>query len=264
MTRARIKRVGRVRDAVDASPVRRHLLNEAYEWFTMFGELTDDDHVAFEVVEKALRGGKDAPVEAEAVVAKRANKARKAYHERERPHETWPPSVRGMLFDEALFEVEPLRKLARAAITVEVSAGGDVENCAFGARHGIPGYGNVAMHVLGWPKKLVVPPFEDEAERLIVRLDNLRGNIDHDDPNWTTVQGNAVAAFWHHGELPDDDLHLEGVLVNVGLDLLQVHRRKKKGAKGIALISKLERAKGEEFEELLGQLGALAAAKQLC
>ena len=34
-------------------------------------------------------------------------------------------------------------------------------------------------------------------------------------------------------------------------------------AEGIALIGKLERAKGEEFEGLLEQLGALVSAKQL-
>ncbi len=263
MTRAHARRIAKVRHAQDASPVRRHVLNEAYEWFTLFGELTDDDHVAFEVVEKALRGGADAPLEADAVVAKRANKARLAYHQRERPSERWPPSVRAMIFDEALFEVEPIRKLARAAIVLEVVHGGDVENPAFMARFGIPGYGCVAMHILRWQDRLSVSPYEDEATRLFVRLDNVRGRVDHDDPNWSTVQGKAVAAFYRTGELPDDDLHLEGVLVNVGLDLLQRRRQGKDVAEGIELISKLERAEGEEFEALLKQFGALAAAKQL-
>ncbi len=261
--RAIRRRIGRVQNAIDAAPVREHVLQEAYAWFTMFGELPDDDHVAFEVVEKALRGGEDAPPEADDVVAKRADKARLAYHKRERPRDHWPPSVRGMLFDEALFDHPPLRELARRAIAVEVAYGGDVENPAFGARHGIPGYGNVAMHVLGWPAKLVAPPYEDEARRLLVRLDNLRGRIPHGDPNWTAVQGGAVAAFYRDGALPDDDLHLEVVLVNVGLDLLQAHRGGKDVAKGIALIGKLERAEGEEFLELLQVLSELAAARLL-
>lgn len=263
MTRTRTKRLGRVRDAVDASPVRREVLKEAYEWFTLFGELTDDDHVAFEVVERALRGGQDAPVENEAVVVKRADRARVAYHQREHPHQTWPPSVRGMIFDEALFEAEPMRKLARAAITLEVIHGGDVENPAFMARFGIPAYGCVAMHVMRWQDRLSMAPYEDDATRLFVRLDNVRGRIDQDDPNWSTVQAKAIVAFHRHGELPDDELLLEAVLVDVGLDLLQAHKRGKDVAEGIALIGKLERAKGEEFEGLLEQLGALVSAKQL-
>ncbi len=262
MTRARTRRIGRVRAAVDASPVRRHVLAEAYEWFTMFGELTDDDHVAFEVVEKALRGGKDAPIEPEAAVAKRADKARLAYHQRTRPIETWPPSVRALIFDEALFEVEPVRNLARAAIALEVVHGGDVENPAFMARFGIPGYGCVGMHIMRWQDRLSVTPYEDDATRLCVRLDKVRGRIDHDDPNWTTVQGKAIATFYASGELPDDDLHLEALLVDVGLDLLQAHKRGKDVAEGLELIRKLERAEGDEFKGLIEELSALAMASQ--
>src|SRR5690606_18595259 len=155
------------------------------------------------------------------VVAKRANKAKLAYHQRERPHETWPPSVRGMIFDEALFEEEPMRKLARATITIEVLNGGDVENPAFMARFGIPGYGCVAMHVMQWQDRLTVAPYEDEATRLFVRLDKVRGRIDQSDPNWSTVQAKAIVAFYRRGELPHDELLLEAVLVDVGIDLLR-------------------------------------------
>lgn len=262
MNRARERRIAKVRHAIDASPVRRHLLNEAYESFTMFGELDEDDHVAFEVVEKALRGGADAPVETEDKVAERAKKARLAYHERSRPSETWPPSVRGMIFDEALFEGEPIRNLARAAIALEVAHGGDVESPGFMARHGIPGYGSVAMHVMRLQDWLSAAPYEYEATRLFVRLDNLRGSIDHDDPRWFTVQGKAIAAFYRTGELPTDDLHLEGVLVSVGIDMLRAHRSGKKVGKGIELLSKLERARGAEFEALLEKFGAFVQTKQ--
>jgi hypothetical protein len=260
--RAHTKRIGRIRDAIDAAPVRRGILNEAYEWFTMFGELTDDDHVAFEVVEKALRGGEDAPLEAEGRIAKRVAKARLAYHRREHPRDTWPPSVRAMLFDEALFDPEPLRGIARAAIATEVAWGGDVENPAFAARHGIPGYGSVAMHVCGYPRQLAIPPYEDQAERLFVRLDNLRGRIDQDNPDWE-AQGRALAAFWQAGELPGDDLLLEGVLVNVELDLLHAHKRGKKVGKAMELLARLRRAEGDEYEDLLVKLSGMAAAKRL-
>ncbi len=261
MSRARIKRVGRVRDAVDASPVRRHLLKEAYEWFTLFGELVDDDHVAFEVVEKALRGGADAPLDADDRIAERAKKARLTYHQRTRPSETWPPSVRAMIFDEALFEVEPIRKLARAAIALEVVHGGDVENPAFMARFGIPGYGCVAMHIMRWQDRLSVAPYEDEATRLFVRLDNVRGRIDQGDPDWSTVQAKAIVAFYRNGELPHDELLLEAVLVHVGIDLLRAHKRGKDVAEGLELIRELELAEGEPTDTQLRQLAALAGSR---
>lgn len=263
MTRASQKRLGRLRQAIDASPVRRHLLREAYEWFTSFGELPDDDHLAFEVVRQALRGGEEAPLDDEPTVARQAKQARLAYHQKQRPASRWPPSVRSLLFDEALFEQPPLRKIARAAIALEVARGGDVENEAFAARHGIPGYGSVAMHVLGWPGKLAAAPFEEQANRLFVRLDRFRGEINHDDPGWLDAQGRAIEAFWKNGELPADDLHLDGVLINVELDLLASHRHGKDVAESMAVMDRLAHAQGDEVEGLLEKLSGLARAGKL-
>lgn len=183
--RARDRRLGRVKDAIDGAPVQRHLLREEYGWFRDWGELSDDDHMAYEVVAQALRGGKEEDLTGNI-----------PFHKRERPGEQWPPSVRAMLFDEALDPCPPLRRLARAAIATEVAWGGDVENPGFAARHGIPAYGSVAMHVVGWPRRLTVPPYQDQARRLLVRLDNVRGRIDHEDPRWLKDQANAIVAFW--------------------------------------------------------------------
>ena len=57
--RAREGRMARLKKAIDASPVRRGVVREAYGWFKDFGELDDDDHVAYEVVQQALRGGEE-------------------------------------------------------------------------------------------------------------------------------------------------------------------------------------------------------------
>ena len=125
--RARDNRLGRVKQAIEVSPVRRGVLREAYEWFRDFGEFDDDDHVAYEVVQQALRGGEEQAPEDEARLARRVHVDKSAYQRRDRPAEAWPPTVRNLLFDEALFEEPGIRRLARAAIALEVAHGGDVE-----------------------------------------------------------------------------------------------------------------------------------------
>ena len=205
--RSHDNRLGRVKQSIEASPVRRGVLREAYEFFTMFGELDDDDHIAYEVVQQALRGGEEQAPEDEARLAKRMRAVKIAYQMRERPAEAWPPTVRNMLFDEALFEEPGMRRLARAAIACEVAHGGDVESPGFAAHHGIPMFGSVSLHIWGWPKILVLPPYEFQAKRLLARVDNIRGRIDQNDPNWSQVQAKAIVRFKQTGELPDDDLH---------------------------------------------------------
>jgi hypothetical protein len=103
--RATAKRMKRVQQAIDASPICPHTLREEYEWFQGFGELPEDDHLAYEVVMKALQGGQECQ-----------QSDTTPYREREQPREQWPPSVRGFLFDEALDADQQLRDLARAAI----------------------------------------------------------------------------------------------------------------------------------------------------
>ena len=261
--RARDNRLGRVKQAIDASPVRRGVLREAYEFFTMFGELDDDDHVAYEVVQQALRGGDEQAPDDEARLAKRVRADKSAYHLRERPAEAWPPTVRNMLFDEALFEEPRIRRLARAMIACEVAHGGDVESPGFAARHGIPMFGTVALHMWGWPKNLVLPPYEFQAKRVLARLDNVRGRIDQDDPKWFDVQAEAIVAFRQTGELPDDDLHIDAVLVDVEMDALAAHRKGRDVAELMALLDKVQRLDGEDQEEALKRVCAMAKERRL-
>ena len=240
-----------------------HVLREAYGWFKDFGELPDDDRVAFEVVQQALRGGNEHPLEDEAKLAARVQRAGIAYQRREAIGDTWPPTVRALLFDEALFAHPALQKLARAQIAVEVTYGGDVESPGFGARHGIPIYGSIAMHIAGYPTRLALPPYKDQARRLFVRLDNIRGRIDHDDPGWFEAQAEAVSRFYALGKLPDDELHLEALLVMVELDLLQKHKKGKDVAKAMALFNQLARPQDEHWDEALDKLCEMAKAGRI-
>jgi hypothetical protein len=263
--RTRDKRIGRVKQAIEEAPVRRHLLREAYEWFKDFGDLPeDDDHVAFEVVQQALNGGKEQPLVDEAKVRARVRKAEIAHQRREALDDAaWPPSVRALLFNEALFEFPALRAAARAQIAVEVAYGGDVENPAFGARHGIPVYGSIALHMGGWHKRLVLPPYEFQAEQLLVRFDNIRGQIPHEDPKWFEVQGKAIVKFKETGELPDDDLHIDSVLANVEMDQLVAHKKGKDVSEVMALLNTVQRRDGEEQQEALKRVCEMAAAGRI-
>lgn len=264
MTRTCNKRLHRVRHALDCSPVRREVLREAYEGFTQFGELPDDDHVAFEVVQQALRGGEEEPLQGAPLVAFQARKAEIAYQRCEAlDAASWPPTVRTLLFDEALFADPALREAARAQIAIEVAYGGDVESTAFGARHGIPMYGSVAMHMGGWHTKVVLPPYEFQATRLFVRLDNIRGRVPQDDPNWFEVQAKARVKFGQTGKLPDDDLHLDALLASVEMDLLVAHKKGKDVAEAMALLNNVQWREGEEQQEALKRVCDLAAAGHL-
>jgi hypothetical protein len=223
--RTRTNRLSRLKQSIDASPVRLGVLREAYEWFRDFGELPDDDdHVAYEVVQQALRGGEEQPVDDEASVAKRVRDAKIAYHQRGRPREQWPPTVRAFLFDEALFGQLPHRKVARAAIAFEVAHGGDVACELFAARHGLPTHGTVGAHVIGFPRRWIRPPYEFQGTRLLVRLDNIRARVPQDDERWFEEQAKAIVEFKRTGQLPDDDLHCDSVLANVELDQILAHK----------------------------------------
>jgi hypothetical protein len=62
--RANSKRLERLHGVITAAPVLRGVLDEAYEWFTMFGELPEDatdDHVALAVIHRPMNGGVDKP-----------------------------------------------------------------------------------------------------------------------------------------------------------------------------------------------------------
>jgi len=250
--RTRNKRLGRVQQAIDASPVCEHALEEDYEWFRSFGELPDDDHVAYDIVMQALNGGE-----------KRQEQETKPFRDREQPRDEWPPSVRALLFDEALTANKQLRKLARAVIATEVAWGGDVENPGFAARHGIPTYGCVAMHVSGYTRRLKAAPYEDQATRLFIRHDNICGRISKKTDSWFAAVGEATAQFWTNGELPDDALVLDTMLVFLELDMLGAHRKGTDVSAPMALLNSLARAKGDERDELLVELSARAAAGEL-
>lgn len=259
--RTRDRRTGQVLRAIEDAPVRPHLLREAYEWFTSFGELPDDDElVAYEVVHQALRGGKERIPGARGA-ARDAHKAGQPYQGRkELETSDWPPSVRSMLFEEALFGHPKIRDLARAQIGVEVAYGGDVESPGFGARHGLPMYGSIALHMSGWRQRLVRPPYEFQATRLLARLDNLCGRIPNDDDRWLDAMAEATVRFKVTGELPANDQMAEMVLANVEMDQLMAHKAGRDVAEVMGLLNDVARSEGNAMEAALNRLCEMARA----
>jgi hypothetical protein len=190
-------------------------------------------------------------------------RAKIAYRERERPGSTWPPSVRALLFDEALFEIETLRNVARAAIATEVAWGGDVDSEGFAARHGIPCYGSVAMHVCGWRARLAVPPYEDRAKRLFVRIDSLHGRVPSDEHKWFVELDAAIQRCRATGELPDDEVLAEGVQTQIEMGLLRRHRAGKDVKAAMVVLDKIATGGDDELAEALEKLKELAVAGKL-
>jgi hypothetical protein len=236
------KRLSKLRRVVEAAPILPHLMKEYYPWFRDFGELPDEHLVAVAVVQRALRGGSERhadPIEFEQV------------------------SVRDSLFEEALFDPPPMRAVARAVIATEVAYGGNVESPAFASHHGLPIYGKVSLHVLGWPRMLVKEPYEDQAKRLLVRLDGVRARVASDNDPWLTAQAQAQLRFYATGELPKDELHRDGVLVSVELDLLWAHHRGRDASEGLALFKRTQWGETEEREAAVKGICELAAARKL-
>jgi hypothetical protein len=214
--RAFDKRLEKLRVAVNAAPVLPHVMEEAYEWFWMFGELYDEDHIAAAVIQKALRGGGDEPA-----TTRRGVRLTVATEAGSGDMMT----VREPLFEEALHESPYVREIARAAIGVEVAHGGNVESPGFGARHGLPVFGTVGMHVLGYPAKYVAPPYEFQGERILTLYDDLRARIDQRNPKWFDPIGDAMFEFRTKGELPSDEFLRDFAVVDAAIDGLRANKR---------------------------------------
>jgi hypothetical protein len=251
-------RVARLRIAIEASPVHRGILNEAYDAFCGFGELPDEDLVAFEVVQRALRGGEEVRFEGDGQVARRRSEVEVAYRRRSRS--LWPMTIRQLLFYEALFEPQVIRRLTRHVIAHEVWLGADVESTGFAARHGTPTFGLATFHATDYPWARIKPPYEYQAKELRVRFDKLRARIPAGDQRWFEFQSKAIIAFREDGTLPREDLHLEMVLANVELDHLLAHPTDEDAAVVVGLFRDLAWLDGDEQAAALRKLQEFAKA----
>jgi hypothetical protein len=121
------------------------------------------------------------------------------------------------------------------------------------------------MHVLGFPQQWVRPPYEEQAARLFAREDAMRARIPlpTEDPGWFEDQVNATIEFYRTGALPEDELRLDALLAHIELDAIIAHKKGRDVGELMALLDKVQWKEGEEQEEALKRVCAMAAAGRL-
>jgi hypothetical protein len=221
------KRVQRVEQLIAARPIRADVLDHAFEHFCATGELPEEQRLAREVCDRALLYK---PVREPIVdIGAHLEDLKRILAElRSRPDlDLSAPqhdhSVRLRVFNEAVYGHEIVRTAARAVIRITVRNGADVTDPQFLAEHSLPEYSSVALHLLGFPENLAKPPYVRQAKRLFARIASFRSRLDHGSRSRLEEFDAAFPAFVRTGELPEDDLVLECVLVVAALLVLMAH-----------------------------------------
>ncbi len=127
----------------------------------------------------------------------------------------------------------------------------------------IPDWGSVGWHLIGLPERMVKPPYENQAQRLFDRFDDLRGRIDRDDSRWMDAYGEAAMVFLHEGELPEDELMCEVVLANGEFMGLLQHHVGHGDAEVMAAFDQVAKAKGKKRATAIARVSAMAAEGRL-
>ena len=237
-------RLARVKHAMDRRPIPQWVIDEAFEMFRWEGELPEDERLAALVCAKA--GYRDTPTTIEGLAAAVSRILVRAAERDETGAET--ELVRDALFDEALYGPDRVKWWARKALRVLVCRGGDVTDPEFANEHGLPEFGTVGMHVLGYPRRLAKAPYEEQGRRLFDRYDEIRRRMDRSPDDDFEPLAEAFLAFEERGELPAAGLLRDYVLAEVEIEMLREHRAGRDVAEVMALLDRVAMATGEERE----------------
>jgi hypothetical protein len=119
------------------------------------------------------------------------------------------------LYDEAVWCWEYARLKAREALQLLCSLGFDVTQPIFAGRvklsHG-PKHGYVGLWFMGDDENLMVPPYEEQARRLLARYDILRDRMYERHARILPMLEAANRDFLDAGELPADEVLRDCVL----------------------------------------------------
>lgn len=203
------KRMTRVRDAIDTLPVRPWALQKAFQNFRETGDLPEEQRLADAVARKVL--GLEGVQDPGFGVVVAGSERR--------------PTVRECLLDEAVHGDDYIRRVARAALQWEVDGGADPTDPQFLADRDFPTYGSVGLSLLGYPERLVVPPYENQAHRLFARLGSLLEQVDRADPEWLEDTTMAILRLQTDGRLPAEAFLRDLVLAYVEMDALIRHQK---------------------------------------
>jgi hypothetical protein len=252
----RHKRLERVEKSFAARPLRSDLVKAAYEHFRETGELPEHDRLASEVLRHA-RWGYTPDQSTEARILKILERAR-ARRDQGLPTPE-EPSVRECLFHEAMHEHDIVRQAARVALRWEVDCGADVTDPEFLADRGLPEFGTVGLHLLGYPDRLLRPPYEEQGRRMLTRYAELRARVREEDEVWFERLSDTIVASQDRGDVPGDDLLRDAVLVFLELDSLIHHARGRDVSERMAALDTAATTEGPEREEAIERVRALMA-----
>jgi len=245
------RRLAKVRDLLATCRIPDEAVEEAFLEFRYEGELPEDERFAAAVCAKA--GYRNVPSDpndlAEAITLILARAA-----ERKETQAEAGPTVREALFDEAIYGPDYVRRWARHALLVLVCRGGDVTQYDFGSEHGLPEFGTVGMHVMGYPRKLAKAPYEEQGRRLFDRYDDIRRRMDYSADEDFDPMADALLAFFDRGELPAEGLMREYVLAEYEIEMLREHRGGRDVAEVMALLDRAAVVMGEEREAAVAEV----------
>ncbi|MFN7590330.1 MAG: hypothetical protein ACK501_13325 [Planctomycetota bacterium] len=252
------RRLDRVKHWLATCPIPQRVVDEAFDAFRFEGELPDDQRLAELVCGKA--GYRNVPTDpdgVEAVILRVVAQAAERLNTDAEPL----PLVRDVLFDEALYGPDPVKRWARKALRVLVCRGGDVTDPMLANEHGLPEFGTVGMHVLGYPRRLATAPYEEQGRRLFDRYDEIRRRMNYSADEDFGPMAEAFLAFEERGELPKDELMRDYVLAEYEIEMLREHRAGRDVAGVMALLDRAATATGEEREAAVGAVQRFVRAR---
>ena len=240
-SKAANRRLDLVASIVNTQPLSQQALNELYAKFLKAGELPNDARTARAVVERAL-------------VARRSGGITR---QEEGLPIAGPP--REQVLREAAQPFDVPRKAARLLIEILVEGGGDPTDPEFiPSDYEIPEFGSVAMHILGWPDRLVRPPYEQQMQRVLQQHAQLRAYWPRTDM-WYRDAADALASFLTRGELPRDDVFQLYALTIGEMFAIHAHYCGRGGENLLAAYDAVATAPDEERADALRRLGELQA-----
>ncbi|MFN3242927.1 MAG: hypothetical protein ACE37K_15610 [Planctomycetota bacterium] len=215
MNKQRMQRLTRVEGLLRSRPLPHQVVRAAFETFASSGRLPEDDRLAYAVVSRARQGFEcvfddngmiDWAASIQAAIDARVPR---------------PDPLCDELYNEAVFGDGMVRWGARYALQAFAKSGSDVTRPLFQDWDPeIPDYGSVGLHLLGFPQRLVRPPYEVEATSLLERAARLRERLPVGDQEWAVRLAEAADRWQQQGLLPDDDVLREAALIESGMELL--------------------------------------------
>ena len=245
------RRMDKVRELLATCPIPADVIEEEFWLFQHEGELPEDQRLAALVCERA--GYQRTPSGTGDIAELLAGILLQAKTRLETGLEP-PPNVREELFDEAVYGPDVVRRWARLALRFLVCRGGDVTKRDFGQEHGLPEFGTVGMHVLGYPRRLAKAPYEEQGRRLFDRYDGILRQMDMSPDDDFEPVAEAILAFEDRGELPAEELLRDYVLADYEIEMLRAHKAGRDVAQVMALLDRAAMATGEERDAAVAEV----------